>query len=338
MLKRLVLALAFAAGLASPAFAAGTVPGFSLQRMVDNTGAPLINCKLYVIQAGTTSTPQNAYQDSGLTIPLPNPLSCDGNGWLPQFFVADGSIKLRLTDSNGNQQLVADNILVIGPSGGSGSGSSVDPTTILATGDFKMAYGTGTLAGFVRCNGRTIGSATSGATERANSDTQALFEFLWNADHNLAVAGGRGASASADWSANKTITLPDCRGRALAGLDDMGNTAAGRLTSTYFGTGATTLGAAGGSQSFALATANLPPYTPSGTINNSLQLNTNANGVVISGGGGSSPFSASVGSAYSVSSISLLGAVSFSGTAQGGTDTPLATITPEILMTIYIKL
>ncbi|MCK1465713.1 hypothetical protein IVB34_47370 [Bradyrhizobium sp. 2] len=107
-------------------------------------------------------------------------------------FLADGTIKVRLTDRNGVTQVVADNIQVVGPSGGGGGGGTVDPTTILATGDVKVAYGTGILSGFVRANGRTIGSATSGATERANSDVQALFVYLWAADANLSVSGGRG--------------------------------------------------------------------------------------------------------------------------------------------------
>lgn len=225
---------------------AGTIPGFSLAQMLDSNGTPLVGGKLYTIQAGTTSTPQTAYQDSGLTLPLPYPVLCDAYGRLPQIFLADGSIKLRLTKSNGTQVFVLDGVLVVGASSGGGGGSPVDATTILATGDIKTRYGTGILAGFVRANGRTVGSATSGATERANADTQSLFEYLWDTDASLTVSTGRGASAAADWAANKTIALPDWRGRTLAGLDDMGNTAAGRLTATYFGTAATTLGAAGG--------------------------------------------------------------------------------------------
>jgi hypothetical protein len=113
----------------------------------------------------------------------------------------------------------------------------------MQTGHMEMFYGTGILTGFVRCNGRTIGSAVSGATERSNADTSALFSYLWGADANLAVSGGRGASAAADFAANKTLTLPDCRGRTIAGLADMGNSAASWLTSTYFGATPTTLGA-----------------------------------------------------------------------------------------------
>jgi hypothetical protein len=141
---------------------------------------------------------------------------------LPQFFVADGSIKLRLTDKNGVQIFTQDGLLVVGASSGGGGGSPVDPTTILQTGQMINMYNTGVLTGFVRANGRTIGSATSGATERANADCQTLFQYLWGADANLAVSGGRGASAAADWAANKTLTLPDSRGRTIAGLDDMG--------------------------------------------------------------------------------------------------------------------
>jgi hypothetical protein len=99
------LILAFSPALGGEAFAAGTVPGFSLTPQFDLTGKAMPGCRLNVIQAGTTSAPQNAYQDSGLTIPLPNPLICDSAGRLPAFFVADGLIKLRLTTSTGSQVL-----------------------------------------------------------------------------------------------------------------------------------------------------------------------------------------------------------------------------------------
>jgi hypothetical protein len=267
MLKRLCLAFAGLFALVATAQGAGTVPGFSLTPQFDLTGRIAPGCKLSIIQAGTVSTPQNAYSDSGLTLVLPNPLTCDAAGRLPQWFVADGSIKLRLTTSAGVQIFVGDNLLVIGASSGGGGGSPVDPTTILTTGDIKAVYGTGVVTGFVRLNGRTIGSATSGATERANSDVQALFLYLWGADANLTVSGGRGISAAADWASNKTIALPDFRGRVPAGLDDMGNSAASRLTSTYFGSAATTLGVTGGGESQTLTLAQAPTgITATGTF------------------------------------------------------------------------
>jgi hypothetical protein len=308
--------------------------GFSLTPQFDLSGKVAPGCKLYIIQAGTTSAPQNAYQDTGLTQVLPNPLTCDAAARLPQWFVADGSIKLRLTDKNGTQIFVGDNLLVVGPSsGGGGGGGTVDPTTIMQPCDIKTVYGTGVLTGFVRANGRTIGNASSGASERANADTQALFACLYNADPNLAVSGGRVGGAAVDFAANKTIALPDWRGRAIAGLADMGNTATSALTSTYAGCTVTSLGALCGNQSYALTTPNLPPYTPSGLIGGSFSPGSFWGGSQNVYGGGTN------GGPLAQGTITISGAsFSFTGTAQGGTSTPFAVVQPTILATIYLKL
>ncbi|MBR0948478.1 hypothetical protein ABIF68_007860 [Bradyrhizobium japonicum] len=341
MLKRLLIAAGSLAFLAAPVQAAGTVPGFSLTPQFDLTGKIAPGCKLYIIQAGTTSTPQNAYQDTGLTQVLPNPMTCDAGGRIQQWFVADGSIKLRLTDKNGVQIFVGDNLLVVGPSsGGGGGGGTIDPTTIAATGDLKVSYGTSVLTGWVRANGRTIGSATSGATERANADCQALFQYLWGVDANLAVSGGRGASAAADWAANKTIALPDWRGRALAGLDDMGNSAAGRLTASYFGTTATVLGASGGAESQTLTLPQLPTGIQSnGTFNlSALTLTAPVTGF------GITAFSANAGAqvwqAFSNGASIVVTTPTASGNVTSfntsGVAHPIAS--PMLLATIFMKL
>lgn len=309
---------------------AGTIP-LSMTQQLDEFGEPLAGGHLYIIQAGTVQTPQNSYQDSALTLPWPNPIILDASGRLPQFFLADGSIKIRLTDVHGNVKLVADGIVVTGASSGGGGGSPVDATTLWQTGDLKPRYGTGVHAGFVRTNGRTVGSSTSGATERANADAQALFEYLWNNDANLAVSTGRGASSIADWSANKTIALPDWRGYALAALDDMGNTAAGRLTATYFGTAATVLGAAGGGESSTLITANLPAYTPSGSVSVTGSVPYTSTGSNVLGGG------TNIAAAGGFTNITVT-SQTFAGNAQGGTSTPVDVVSPMKLATIYIKL
>jgi hypothetical protein len=320
---------------------AGTI-SLSMTQQLDQFGAPLAGGHLYTIQAGTVSTPQNSYQDSALTLPWPNPIILSASGRLPQFFLADGNIKIRLTDVNGVEILVADGLVVTGASSGGGGGAVVDATTILATGDLKVRYGTGVLSGFVRCNARTIGSATSGASERANADTQALFEYLWNTDPNLTVSTGRGASSIADWSANKTIALPDWRGRALAALDDMGNTAAGRLTAAGFGVAATVLGAASTpTETKTLVAANLPPYTPTGTITNgaitfpNAQVTSQATGA--NGGITTGPSTANV------SLTAVLGptqaTTTFAGTAAPGQiSTPVPIVQPTMLATVYLKL
>lgn len=337
MFKRALLALPLLALLASPSHAAGTIQ-YSLSQQLDQFGKPLSGCQFHTFQAGTTATPQSAFQDTGLTLPLPNPIICDASGRLPQFFLADGLIKIRLDDQFGVTQVVADNILVIGPSAGGGGGSTIDPTTIASTGDLKWSYGTQVITGWVRMNGRTIGSATSGASERANSDTQALFQYLWSADPNLAVSGGRGASSSADFSANKTIALPDLRGRVIAGLDDMGNTAAGRLTSTFFGASATVLGNAGGSQSQTLSLAQLPTgITTSGTTLNSISVSTTTS---VMHQGTTNGFTSGVGFAFDSITASSTGNnnITVNATSNNTSGAAHPTVQPTMLLNVYIKL
>ena len=57
-----------------------------------------------------------------------------------------------------------------------------------------------------------------------------------------------------------TFNLPDLRGRVPAGKDNMGGTAASRLTTAGAGVDGATLGAAGGSQTHTLTTAQMPAH------------------------------------------------------------------------------
>jgi len=130
----------------------------------------------------------------------------------------------------------------------------------------------------VRCNGRSIGSATSGATERANPDCEDLFLYLWNniPDATAGVSGGRGASAGADWAANKTILIPSLRGVLPIGLATMGNADGGSFSGVPVVLGsATAAGSVLGANTHTLSTSELPtfnpassitPFTPAGTI------------------------------------------------------------------------
>lgn len=229
----------------------------SQSQIQDVNGKPLVGAKAYFYLGGTT-TPITVYKaySLGSVNALPNPVSTDGNGFFPTVFFdeADGFYHERLTTAGGVIIYDVDGIPIIGPAGGGGGGGDnpVDPTSVYQTGDVLSRYGEGFRDGFVRANARTIGPAVSGASERANSDTESLFEFLWNADPTLVVVGGRGGSASADWAANKQLTLPDWRGRTLIGLDTMGNTAAGVLVP------ATSLGWGGGEQNHVLIVDEMP--------------------------------------------------------------------------------
>lgn len=96
----------------------------------------------------------------------------------------------------------------------------------------------------------TIGNGASGASTRANADTAALFALIWNnwADAQAPVSSGRGGSAAIDYAANKTIAMPDMRGRTVFGLDNMGGVAANRVTAGVSGINGVVMGATGGDQ------------------------------------------------------------------------------------------
>jgi microcystin-dependent protein len=87
------------------------------------------------------------------------------------------------------------------------------------TGAVVTTFASAEPPGWRLLNGSTIGSASSGATY-ANAAAKNLFTFLWtNLSNTVApVSSGRGASAAADWTANKTLTLPDARGRSIIGV------------------------------------------------------------------------------------------------------------------------
>jgi hypothetical protein len=337
LLFGLLAALTFAAS--TPACAQGTLP-IALVQQIDINGQPLAGCLTYFYVAGTVATPQNAYADFGMTAALPNPIQCDATGRVPMFWLANGLIHVRLTDATG-VVIIDTTMQVLGPSsGGGGGGGTVDPTTILATGDEKIRYGTGPLTGFVRENGLTIGSSVSGATERANADTQNLWIYLYGADPNLVVSGGRTGNALNDFNANKTITLPDMRGRINAFLDDMGNTTAGRLASPYFTT-PTTLGSAGGLQNMpGLATTNMASYTPSGTVD-APTITGGSPMLGVPNGSGTGAVQSGAGSnVYTPGEFAPIGATApgFHGNNNGGHSTPFSILPPIMLRTQYIKL
>src|SRR5579863_1597036 len=66
------------------------------------TGAPLTGGFLYFYASGT-STPQNTYSDSALTIPNSNPVVLDSNGYANSIFLSNVAYKVVLTDSNNVQ-------------------------------------------------------------------------------------------------------------------------------------------------------------------------------------------------------------------------------------------
>lgn len=113
----------------------------------------------------------------------------------------------------------------------------------------------------VPLDGSTIAGA-SGATF-SGSMYRLHYEYLWDniADGQAAVAGGRGASAAADFAANKAITTPDFRDRTMVGVSS-----AGSITSIASTAGASTVastGTVGTSGATTLDTTQIPAHTHS---------------------------------------------------------------------------
>lgn len=198
----------------------------------DDNGRVAVGATADFFRAGTTTT-LTVYADNDMTTPLA-PVTNAAGRFPPIFIPAGVDYRVRVRSKTGTIIFEADNVsnsvATSGESGGGGGGggSEIPESAIFTTGMVTWTPAGGAKTGWVRMNGRTIGSALSSATERANDDTQALYEYLYGAfpDAIAPVSGGRGASAAADFAANKPITVPSMQGRAPVGLDDMGGAAA----------------------------------------------------------------------------------------------------------------
>lgn len=91
------------------------------------------------------------------------------------------------------------------------------------TGTVKSTIRATAPAGWLLLNGDTIGNSGSGATQ-ADPRYRELYILLWDslADAQAPVSTGRGVSGQVDFSAGKTITMPDGRDRVLAGRNTAG--------------------------------------------------------------------------------------------------------------------
>lgn len=143
-----------------------------------------------------------------------------------------------------------------------------------------------------------------------------------------------------------TFNLPDYRGRGLFGRDDMGTTAAGRITSASGITG-TTLGATGGAQTVTIAKVNLPDYNLSHTLD-TVTTGTHNHDVsilrgTVEGGTGSATALMSPASSYSTGSVNetttsdgahnhgITGSI-----ALGGSSTPMSNMPPAAICNFII--
>lgn len=135
------------------------------------------------------------------------------------------------------------------------------------TGDIKLTILATAPSGWVFLNGGTVGNAASSATLRANADAEDLFAALWDGSTNTELpiqdsagsATTRGASAAADFAANKRMPVPDFRDRVPVG-GQMGAGAAGLIDNTLTGLNTGTLFDTGGLGGIILTEAQLADH------------------------------------------------------------------------------
>jgi len=192
----------------------------------DENGQIASGAKAFFFEANT-NTPLTVYTDQALTTPHAFPVVASSRGVLPVIYLPYTDYRVLIRSAADVTIYDAPYVPNEAPPS-SGGGLVVTSTQIYRTGYVLMSPFDDPIDGFVRMNGRTLGSASSGATEYAGADGHDLFVKLYSkySDTRAPVSGGRGSSAEDDWAANKTITIPSSRGRVLIGSDTMGNSAA----------------------------------------------------------------------------------------------------------------
>ena len=140
----------------------------------------------------------------------------------------------------------------------SANDAAASAASILAftTGDAKLTLKATADSGWIMADDGSIGNGASGASNRANADTEDLFTLLWDnvSDTYAPVSSGRGASAADDFAANKTITLTRTLGRSL-GVAGAGASLTSRALGEYLG-----------AETHALTEAELASHTHTATV------------------------------------------------------------------------
>ena len=135
-----------------------------------------------------------------------------------------------------------------------------------------------------------------------------------------------------------TFNLPDKRGRVSAALDPNATV----LTSFVMSPDGTALGAKGGAQASTLVTANLPAYTPAGTITNgAITTTVTTPNAFIPVNSGNIIANSSPGGVIGTSGLTLSSSQAtstFAGTAQGGTASAFPNVQPTILCNYIIRI
>lgn len=361
----------------------------AVSQYFDNNGNPLSSGTVTTYVVGT-STLKTTWRDAAETIPNTNPVILDAGG--KAIIYGDGNYRQVVKDRNGNT--IWDAVTSAFGSGGAtllGDGNNVGTilswSGIVAPTHYVFTYGQelsrvtyATLYGTLTLNANANCTSASNILTGLSDTTQIPIGAPVEAS---CVAPGTTvttkAASSVTMSNNASVTVsttarffpwgngngtttfnvPDLRGKVLPGRDNMGGTAAATLTSTYYGVNPDALGASGGAQSKALATTNLPAYTPAGAIVSTQVAHdhfvANTDGLaavaaltaanklafqVVNAATSTNYTLSGTGTAATIGLTSQATPVitsTFTGTAQGGAATAFSLIQPSITMNYVIK-
>jgi len=131
------------------------------------------------------------------------------------------------------------------------------------TGSYKVANSINAVGGFYE-NGVSVSVPTGMISAYGGPTAPSGWLFCYGQNLSRTTYALLYSALGITWGAGDgttTFTLPDLRGRVLAGQDDMGGTSANRLTGVTGSVNGDTLGGYGGTETEALVLAEIPAHT-----------------------------------------------------------------------------
>lgn len=351
---------------------AGLLPP-GVQQFFDNSGNPLSSGKVYFYDVGTT-TFKDTYTSSEATTINPNPITLNAGGKAPAGGIYGiGTYRQVVKDRNGN--LIWD--AVTAPTGGGGStptsvgdgnlvGTVLTWSGLVAPNQYVFAYGQEisradypefytaiTLQSNVICT--AFSNTLTGLTDTTQIPIGAPVELALCVPAGTTVVSKTTSSVTLSNPSNvsinavavffpwgngdgiTTFNVPDLRGYALAGRNNMGGSASSRLTSTYFGSNPDALAAVGGSQSHTQTIAEMATHTHVPTLTDPGHTHSVPSpNQALTGGG---PGALASGGAFTFDGISISSAttgISISNLTSGGSQA-FSIVQPTLTINYIVK-
>lgn len=366
-------AIAACAAIDRAAHAQATLLPNAVQQFLNANGQPLAGGSVY-FYIPSTLTPKTVWQDSGQTTPYSNPITLNAAGEPSSAagIYGSGTYRQQVFDSLNN--LIWDSLTASTGTGSSGgtagdgmplgfimpyAGNSLPSGYDFAAGQaynrttFSALLTVLTITQSATCT--NMSTSITGLTDTHQMGVGQPVESLALppgttiasivSSTSITVSAAVTASSGpcslqvfpyGNGNGATTFNLPDLRGYAIAGPDNMNNTVASVLTSTTRTGGWDFLGAAGGSQAYIMLQANLPAIKPAITITDPGHFHSLASNVNIAQGGGA--FQGAIpgaGSGTNTTTATTGITAAFTSNLGSGTASPL--VQPTLTVNYIIK-